>query len=96
MKAFFIANVNVRDAEKFQQYAKAAGESMQAFEGKVLTKGQKDKSLAGELNHKNVAVVAFPDIEKLNAWYNSDAYQNLIPLRDEAADMMLTSFTQPS
>lgn len=96
MQAFFIANVNVKDAEKFQQYAQQAAVSMQPFEGQLLTKGVFAKSLAGDLNYQSVAIVSFPDQVKLEAWFESDIYQALIPLRDEAAEMLLTSFNTPS
>lgn len=96
MSAFFIANVNVKDGEKFHQYAKAAGESMQPFDGQVVTKGKLSKSLAGEMKYENVAVVSFPNQEKLDAWFNSDVYQQIIPLRDEAADIVLTSYNVPN
>ena len=95
MKAFFIANVTVKDKKKFDQYAQAAGASMKPFEGKVLTKGKLQRQLAGNISHQNVAIVTFPDETKLDNWYHSKTYQELIPLRDEAADMVLTSFVVP-
>lgn len=92
MSAFFVANVRVRDPQKFHQYAQAAGHSMQPFGGEVLIKGLAERRLAGNLDYPNVALVRFPDQERLNAWYESEAYQALIPLREEAADMLITSY----
>jgi uncharacterized protein (DUF1330 family) len=92
MKAFFIAHVNITDPEKFQQYAKAAGKSMQPYNGQVVTKGKLVKQLAGEQVYENVSIVSFPDQESLDNWFHSDAYQALIPLRDKAADILLNSF----
>ena len=34
------------------------------------------------------ALPIFPDGAALRAWYNSPDYQALVPLRDEAADMV--------
>jgi len=96
MPAFFIANVNVKNLEKFQQYGQQAAASMQPFEGQLLTKGALAKNLAGDLNYQSVAIVTFPDQAKLDAWFESDNYQALIQIRDEAADMLLTSFNTPS
>lgn len=95
MKAFFIANVKVKNPEKFAQYAKAAGESMQPFGGEVLIKGANGQPLAGSLEYPNAALVQFPDQDKLHAWYHSDTYQSLIPLRNEAAEMHISSFSVP-
>jgi len=95
MNAFLIAYVTVKDGEKFQTYAQAAGESIHAFGGKVVTKGQAIGQLAGEHEQQNVAIISFPDIENLESWYNSAAYQTIIPLRDKAADITLTSYVVP-
>lgn len=95
MKAFFVAQVTVKNTEKFQQYAKQAGASMEPFGGQVITKGKLSRSLAGDMAHENIAIVSFPDSAQLDAWFNSDAYQHLIPLRDEAADMILSSYSSP-
>jgi len=95
MKAFLIAYITVKDSEKMNAYAKAAGESMQAYGGKVLTKGIAQQQLAGEHEPQNVAVICFPDIESLESWYNSEGYQKIIPLRKEAADIIITSYVTP-
>ncbi|MEM7172012.1 MAG: DUF1330 domain-containing protein [Pseudomonadota bacterium] len=96
MGAFFIVTVTVKDPEKFQEYAAKAGPTFAAFGGKLITKGKAEKTLAGHSDHKTAAVIGFPDIEALHSWYQSDAYQALIPLRDAAADMTMTSYSEPS
>ena len=92
MNAFFIAQLNIKDPVKFQDYAKGAGESMQPFGGKVITKGKMSRQLAGKSDYQNVAIVGFPDKESLDGWFESEAYQKLIPLRDQAADILLVSY----
>jgi uncharacterized protein (DUF1330 family) len=39
-----------------------------------------------------VVVIRFPDAQALDDWYSSDAYQALIPLRTEAADVDLINY----
>lgn len=94
MNSFFIANVRVKDSEKFQEYAGKAGASMQPHGGEVLIKGKLNAQLAGEMDYPVTAIVTFPDVESLRSWFHSDSYQQIIPLRDEAADMILTSYDQ--
>ena len=95
MTAFFIATVKIKDAEKFQEYAGKAGPTFAAFGGKLITKGKVEKALAGNSDHQAVGIVGFPDIAALNDWYQSEAYQALIPLRDTAADMTLVTYSVP-
>lgn len=42
------------------------------------------------------AVIKFPDIAAAKSWYASDAYQQIIPLREEAWDMSLVLHEVPS
>ena len=92
MSVFFIANVTVKQPENFQEYAKSAAESMAPFGGEILRKGSMVRQLAGEQPHQMVAIVSFPDAERLDKWYESETYQALIPLRDKAADVVITAF----
>lgn len=96
MKAFFIANMIVKNPEKFQTYVAKAGESMQPYGGKPITKGKVSACLAGEVDHDMVSIVSFPDQVSLDEWFDSETYQSLIPLRDEAVDLILTSYNVPS
>ena len=45
---------------------------------------------------RNMAVIKFPDIAAAKSWYASDAYQQIIPLREEASDMSLVLHEVPS
>ncbi len=51
--------------------------------------------LAGEHDHKLVAILKFPDKDSIKSWFESDAYQALIPNRLEAADMTLIAYNEP-
>ena len=39
-----------------------------------------------------MVVIRFPSIDAIDRWYHSDAYQALIPLRDEAADVTIVGY----
>jgi len=94
--AFFVSTVTVKDKEKFQDYAKRAAQTFAAYGGEPVLRGQLDTVLAGEADHRAVGIVRFPDREALAAWYGSDAYRALIPLRDEAADITLVAYSVPT
>ena len=95
MSAFLIATVTVKDAKKFQEYGGKAMETIQAFNGELMLRGKYEGVLAGNTNHQAAAIIKFPDIETLNNWYQSDEYQAIIPLRDEAADVIIVKYEQP-
>jgi uncharacterized protein (DUF1330 family) len=39
-----------------------------------------------------MVVIRFPDSDSVSNWFNSKAYQALIPLRDQAAEIVLVSY----
>jgi len=92
MTAFFIATVKIKDPAKFGEYAQKAGASMKDFGGALVERGKLQKVLAGNADHNAVGIVRFPDMDTLENWYASPAYQKIIPLRDEAADITIIAY----
>jgi uncharacterized protein (DUF1330 family) len=48
--------------------------------------------LGGEHHHTDTVVIRFADIEAVDEWFHSDAYQQLILLRTQAAEVDLISY----
>ena len=97
MTAFFIGLIsNIKSPEKQKEYSQKAGQTFAAFGGELVLKGHASKILSGELDADTAAVFKFPSLNALNNWYNSDSYQVLIPLRNEAADFTIASFEVPT
>jgi len=95
MTAFFVATVKVKDPQKFQEYSQKAGETFMPHGGELVLRGKQTGVLAGDADHQAVGIVKFPDQGALTAWFNSDAYQAIVPLRDEAADMTIVTYSVP-
>jgi len=66
--------------------------SLEAAGAKFVLRGKVDSVLAGQHPRNIMAVIEFPDSATLKEWYNSDAYQKLIPLRTRAADVTFISY----
>ncbi len=93
MSALMIATITVKDPEKFQQYLTKTQEVAAPFGAELLYRGVVDKTLTGEeKDHRLAVIVEFPSLEKINEWYGSEAYLPLMALREEAADMHMTSY----
>jgi len=96
MTAFFVATSRIKDPQKYAEYGANAGATFAAFGGQLVVRGKAGDVLAGASDHQTIAVVRFPDTAAINGWYNSPAYQALIPLRDEAVDMTLVTYEEPT
>lgn len=95
MSAYMIATITVKDPAKFQAYLMETQKVAAPFGAKLLVRGKVARTLSGkDPDHGVVVVVEFPSREKIEEWHASDAYQPLIPLREDGADMTMTSYTQ--
>ena len=92
MTAYLVATVTVRDPEKMETYAAAAGATLAAHGGEFVLDGQLAENLTGKWAAPGVALVRFPCVEAARAWYHSPEYQALAALRASAADMDIALF----
>ena len=92
MAAYLVGHITVKDDELWQQYVAGVAESIAPFDSKIVFRGQLDKILAGQHEHNLGVVIEFPDESILDQWFNSEKYQSLIPLRDKAADVVITTY----
>ena len=92
MSACVIGHITVRDEDKWAQYRAQVPATLAPWGAELLFRGKVDAVLAGEHAHTDTVVIRFPDVATVDAWYASPAYQALIPLRRQAADLVLISF----
>ncbi len=86
MPAYIIAQVNVTDPEKYQEYAKLAGPAGAKYGGKMLVRGGAKTPLEGNIPYQRIVVNEFPDVEAAKRFYNSVEYQAARQKRLGAAD----------
>jgi uncharacterized protein (DUF1330 family) len=94
MPSYVIGNITIIDATKWLAYRSKVPETLVPWGGELILRGKKVEVLGGEYQHTDNVVIHFPNNEELNKWFYSEAYQELIPLRNEAADVDLISFEQ--
>ena len=92
MAAYVIAGNDVTNLQSMQQYVKAAAPTLAPFAGKLLVPTIELLAAGGEIVHlegdfkpTRVVVIEFPNMERAQAWYDSDEYQAIINLRLEGS-----------
>jgi len=93
MSACVIGHITVKDAEKWAQYRAQVPATLAPWGAELLFRGTLAGILAGRHPHTDTVVIRFPDQAAVDGWYQSAAYQALIPLRQQAADLDLLTFT---
>jgi len=85
MAAYLIADVDVRDAQAYEEYRQEVPGVIAAYGGRYLVRGGTVLRLEGAAAMHRVVVLEFADMAKLKAFYESAEYQRLIPLRQKAS-----------
>jgi uncharacterized protein (DUF1330 family) len=83
--AYVIVEIDVHDTGSYGPYVEGATTSVALAGGRYLARGGATQSLEGDPPSPRVVVMTFPDLEAAVAWYNSDAYQAVLPIRLAAA-----------
>ncbi|MFC1881242.1 DUF1330 domain-containing protein [Thermodesulfobacteriota bacterium] len=92
MAAYLVGHITVRDPDLWQVYTTGVQKSLIPFEANLVFRGQRAAVLAGEHSYEQCVVIEFLDQGSLQEWFNSDAYQDLIPTRNKAADVVIISY----
>jgi uncharacterized protein (DUF1330 family) len=92
MAAYFIGHITVKDPVQWKVYVGGVQKTLIPFGAEIIFRGKRAVVLCGEHPYQQAVVIKFPDQLTLQQWYNSRAYQDLIPIRDKAADVLLISY----
>ena len=84
-KGYVVANIRVKDQEKFQQFSGMAGPAIKKYGGKVLARGSGAERLEGEVRGI-VMMIEFESREAANIFYYSEEYQAAKAVREACAD----------
>jgi uncharacterized protein (DUF1330 family) len=82
--AYFIAELDIHDAEAYQKYREGVPATLLPYGGRFMVRGGQIGALEGDAP-KRVVVLAFPNMGEARRWYESPAYQALLPQRLKAA-----------
>jgi uncharacterized protein (DUF1330 family) len=86
MPAYIIAQVNVTNPEKYQEYAKLAGPANAKYGGRFIVRGGAKTVLEGDIPFQRIVVNEFKDVESAKKFYYSVEYQAARQHRLGAAD----------
>ena len=90
--AYVIGHITVKDADKWAAYRSQVPATLAPWGAELMFRGTTRRVLSGEHPHTDTVVLKFPDVETVRGWHESAAYQALIPLRREAAEVVLVGF----
>lgn len=87
MRAYAVAHLRNPDRRnpEIREYLRKIQDTLDPYGGRFLVHGGNVEVAEGEWPGVLV-VIEFPDRDKVRAWYNSGAYQEILPLRTRNVD----------
>jgi uncharacterized protein (DUF1330 family) len=83
--AYLIAHVQVTDQDGWKQYIAALPATLAPYHVKTLSRAAPVALDASTPPAGSTVILAFNSMDDLKAWWNSPAYQAIIPLREKSA-----------
>jgi uncharacterized protein (DUF1330 family) len=90
--AYLLGHITVKNPAKWAEYTSRVPATLGPWGAELVFRGKKAAVLGGEHPHTDIVVIRFPSVANVNQWFSSTAYQALIPLREQAADVVLVSY----
>tara|TARA_B100001057_G_scaffold115187_1_gene113674 strand:- start:1758 stop:2141 length:384 start_codon:yes stop_codon:yes gene_type:complete len=89
-KGYWIVNIEVKDAEGYENYKKASSEPLLRYGAKFLVRGGTQQTPEGSSKARTV-VIEFPDLRAAQLCYESPQYQQAQAIRTKysVADLVI-------
>lgn len=84
-KGYWIARVDIRDAERYKDYVAAAKIAFDKYGAKILARGGAYEKAEGEGRARNV-IIEFESLQAAHDCYHSPEYQRAAAIRQQVAD----------
>lgn len=92
MAAYLIGHISIKDPQQWEAYRSQVPATLAPWQAELVFRGKAFAVLGGRHAHTDTVVIRFPDSAALRGWFESPAYQALIPLRERAADVTLIGY----
>lgn len=80
-KGFLYAEFKVHDATEFEKYREKVAAVSASFGGRYVVRRSEPVVLDGEWSPKRLVIIEFESPEQVRAFYDSPAYQAILPHR---------------
>ena len=89
MAAYLEGNFKVTNVDGFTEYRNLVGKTIADHGGEYVVADAKSVPMEGAPAHLSV-VLKFPDMDALKGWYDSPEYQEILPLRLDNSEGIVT------
>jgi uncharacterized protein (DUF1330 family) len=85
MTAYVIVDIEVTNADGYEEYKKLAPPAVALYGGKYIARGGRTEVLEGNWSPNRLVILQFENIEQAKAWLNSPEYSEARSMRHKYA-----------
>jgi uncharacterized protein (DUF1330 family) len=85
MPAYVIADIDVKDPDKYREYAALVQATLDPYEGSMIVRGGDPETLEGDWRPGRIVVLQFPTAEQARGWYESRDYVEIMAIRHRSS-----------
>jgi len=85
MAAYVFANIDVKDAQVYEEYKRRVPATIEQYGGRYLARGGRCEVMEGSLEAGRIILLEFPTREHAERWYHSPEYAAVRALRQRSA-----------
>ncbi|HSP74045.1 MAG TPA: DUF1330 domain-containing protein [Gaiellaceae bacterium] len=85
MPGYVIADVDVQDAEAYEDYKQLVPATLEPYGGRFVVRGGEVERLEGTWEPHRIVLLEFPSPEHARRWYESEQYAAAKALRQRAS-----------
>jgi uncharacterized protein (DUF1330 family) len=86
MTAYIIADIDIHDAEGYQEYRQLAPATIAAYGGKYVVRAGQVEIVEGDWIPKRLVMLEFETMEQARAWLTSEQYLAVKSIRHRTAE----------
>jgi len=84
--AYYVAEFQATDSEGIKPYSAAVESTFKPFSGRFIVRGGEMDVKEGFGAQGRLVIIKFDSLAQAQAWYNSPAYQAIIPIRHRSGN----------
>lgn len=81
MPAYVIANIQVNDPVRYEDYRRLVPPSIEKYGGRFVVRGGAVEALEGDWRPGRLVILEFPSVEQARAWWSSPDYSEARAIR---------------
>jgi len=83
--AYVIVEIDILDPERYEEYKKLAGATVEKYGGKYIVRGGKTEVLEGDWQPKRIVVLEFESMQRAKDWLKCEEYREPRKMRHRTA-----------